>query len=159
MGRSFDRDLHRKSQLAGLAVLAPRGEEVGPGDNLGVLLDQRASLAFGQAAPNTKLHMVVERVGEALGDDGTTPTNNRRSPLRRSSNKEVVGIVGATPRFRYPLDAGFGLRLAAGVNGEWIHVGCYCPAVEYSGVRWATLASTIPARFGGVCPPGSRFAG
>src|SRR6516164_7654284 len=112
--------------LAGLAAIAPGGEKVGPGNHLGVLLDQRPPLALGQAAPNTPLHMVVERVGEALGDDETTPTNNSRSLLRLSASKEVVGIFGATPRFRYPLDAGFGLRLAAGVDAEWIHVGCSC---------------------------------
>src|ERR1700757_696439 len=69
--------------LAGLAAPAPGGEEVGPRDHLGVISDQRPPLAFGQAAPDAELHMVVERVGEALGDDGTTPANDSRPLLRR----------------------------------------------------------------------------
>jgi hypothetical protein len=71
-----------------------------------VLLEQHPPLAFGHAAPNTKLHLVVERVGEALGDDGTMLANNSRFTLRRSMNEEFVGIGGATPRLRNPTRCG-----------------------------------------------------
>ena len=66
-GRGISRWLRR---LVGVAVLALGGEELRPGDHLRVLLEQRPPLAFGHAAPNTELHLVVECVGEALGDDG-----------------------------------------------------------------------------------------
>ena len=64
-----------------------------------MLLEQRPSLALGLAAPNTELHLVVERVGEALGSDRTVPANNSSMLLRGSANKELVGIDGASPRF------------------------------------------------------------
>jgi hypothetical protein len=70
-------------------VFALGGEELGPGVHLRVLLEQRVPLAFGHAAPDTELHLVVERVGEALGDDGTVSANNSRFPLRRSTNEPV----------------------------------------------------------------------
>ena len=72
-----------------------------------MLLEQRPPLALGLAAPNTELHLVVERVGEALGSDRTVPANNSRIPLRGSANKELVGLDGTTPRFGYPDDSGF----------------------------------------------------
>ena len=81
-------------------------EEVGPGFHLPVPLEQCPPLAFGHAAPDTELHLVVERVGEALGDDGTVPANSGRFPLRLSAYEQVVGIGGATPRLRHPRDAG-----------------------------------------------------
>jgi hypothetical protein len=52
-----------------------------------MLLEQRPPLAFGRAAPNTELHLVVERVGEALGPDGTVPANTSRFPLRPRTNR------------------------------------------------------------------------
>jgi len=52
-------------------VFALGGEELSPGVHLGVLLEQHAPLVFGHAAPDTELHLVVERVGVALGDDRT----------------------------------------------------------------------------------------
>src|ERR1700757_1512143 len=116
-------------RLVGVAVLALGGEELGPGDHLRVLLEQHPPLAFGHAAPNTELDLVVERVGEALGDDGTVPANNSRFPLRRSANKEFVGIGGETARLRHPRDAGFGY--SADVGGGCIHWILLC-AVEDS---------------------------
>jgi hypothetical protein len=72
-----------------------------------VLLEHHPPLAFGHASPNTKLHPVVERVGEAFGDDGTMLANNSRFTLRRSMNEEFVGIGGATtPRLRNPTRCG-----------------------------------------------------
>jgi hypothetical protein len=61
-----------------------------------VLLEQRPPLAFGHATPNTELDLVVERVGEALGNDGTVAAHRGRFPLRRSANEEFVGIGGQT---------------------------------------------------------------
>jgi hypothetical protein len=51
--------------------------------------------------------LVVERVGEAFGDDRTVPANKSCLPLRRSANKEFVGIDRAAPRPRHPPSPGF----------------------------------------------------
>ena len=77
-----------------------------------MLLEQRPPLAFGHAAPNTELHLVVERLGEALGDDRAVLANSSRFPLRRSTNEEFVGIDGTTPRLRHPRHVGFGRTTA-----------------------------------------------
>src|ERR1700739_2524259 len=98
-------------RTAGVAVvLRPGGEEFGPGLDLRMHLEQRPPLAFGHAAPDTELHLVVECVGGALDDDGTPPANRSRFPLFRSLNEHFVGISGETPRLRHPCDAGFGRR-------------------------------------------------
>src|SRR5262249_14043561 len=105
--------------------LAQGGEVFGPGDHLGVLLEQRPALAFGQAAPNAELHLIVERVGEALGPDGTLPANTGRLPLRRPANKQILGVAGPTERLRDPLDAGFcggGFEPPADVRVDCTHV-------------------------------------
>jgi hypothetical protein len=103
-------DGKRLRRFADVAVLALGGEELGPRINLGMLLEERPPLAFSHAPPDTELHLVVKRVGEALGDDGTVPADDSRLPLRRSANEQFVGIGGATPRPRHPRDAGFSRR-------------------------------------------------
>jgi hypothetical protein len=112
-----------------------------------VVLDQRAALAFGQAAPHTELHTVVERVGEALGDDWTTPANNSRSLLRRSANEEFVGIGGATQRLRDPRAAGYGLPAVVDVgriDGGYSFdpaAGVRQPGNDYSGAVQRCLSA------------------
>src|SRR5215212_6727446 len=86
---------------------------LGPGSHLRVSLQQRATFAFGHTAPDTELHLVVECLGGALGDDRTVPANCGRFSLRRSANEQSVGVGGATPRARHPRDAGFGRRNGA----------------------------------------------
>src|SRR4051812_17283509 len=78
-------------RFADVAVLAVR-EEFGPRFDVGMPLDQRPPLTFRRAAPDTELHLVVKRIGEAFGDDGTVPADDCRLPLRRSANEELVGI-------------------------------------------------------------------
>ena len=70
-----------------------------------MLPEQRSPLAFGHAAPHTELHLVVKRVGEALGGHQTRPANRRGVPLRRSADEQIVGIGEATPRLQHPADA------------------------------------------------------
>ena len=70
-------------------------------------LEQRPALAFGHAAPDTELDLVVERVGEALDDHGTPPADHRRFPLRRATDEKLIGIGGATSRSRHPCGSAF----------------------------------------------------
>src|ERR1700739_5130666 len=82
--RSMHRHMWRPQHLGRLvpvpgdAVFALGGEELGPGNHLRVLLEQRSPLAFGHATPDAKLHLVVESVGGALGEDGTVSANRSR---------------------------------------------------------------------------------
>src|SRR5271155_1609148 len=78
--------------LINSSVSALDREEVGPGLHLPVPLEQCPPLAFGHAAPDTELNLVVERFGEALDGDRTMPADHGRFPLRSSTNEEFVGI-------------------------------------------------------------------
>jgi hypothetical protein len=98
-----------------------------------VLLEQHPPLAFGHAAPDTELHPVVERVGEALGDDRAVPTNDNRFPLRRAANEEFVGIDGATVRLRHPLTAVLGRGTTARTVVRNRHVVAEVVAVRCCG--------------------------
>ena len=81
---------------ADAAVLALGREEFGPGDDLGVLLEQGTTLALGHPAPDPELHAVVQGVGAALGDDRTMPTDHGGFALRRSTHEQLVGIRRST---------------------------------------------------------------
>jgi hypothetical protein len=69
------------------AVFALGGEELGPGNHLGVLLEQGATLAFGHAAPHAELDAVVEGVGAAFQDHRTMPADNGGFALRGASHE------------------------------------------------------------------------
>jgi hypothetical protein len=69
------------------AVLALGGEEPGPRIDMGMLLEERPPLTFSLAAPDTELHLVVERVGEALRGDGTVPADDSHFSLLSSGTK------------------------------------------------------------------------
>ena len=109
-------------------------------------LEQGPPLAFGHAAPNTELDLVVERVGEALGDDGTVPAKGSRFPLCRPANEEFVGIGGATQCLRPPFGAGFGHP--ADVGGACIHVEHSC--------AWLKTPVRVFCR---CSPPGKHYSG
>ena len=64
-----------------------------------MLPDELSALTLGHAAPDPELNPVVERVGEALGDDGALATYQCRSVLRRAADEEFVGISGSAPGF------------------------------------------------------------
>ena len=68
-------------------MLALGGEELGPGNDLGVLLEQCATLAFGHTAPNPEFDTVVEGVGAAFQDHRTMSTDHSRFALRCSPDK------------------------------------------------------------------------
>jgi hypothetical protein len=88
-------------------LLATAGEVLRPGLHLGMLPDELPALTFGHPAPDPELNPVVECVGQALGNDGTMPTYQSRSFLRRTSDEELVWIGGPTQRFRNPGNATF----------------------------------------------------
>lgn len=78
-------------------MFALRGEELGPGDHLGVLLEQGATLAFGHAAPHAELDTVVEGIGAAFQDYRAVAANDRGFALGSPTYEEFVGIGLAAP--------------------------------------------------------------
>ena len=57
-------------------MFALGGEEVGPGDHLGVLLEQSPALALSHATPDTELDAIVECVGAAFEDHRAVPADH-----------------------------------------------------------------------------------
>ena len=94
----------------GATVLALGGEEVGPGNHLGVLLEQGAALAFGHATPDTELDAVIQSIGATFENHRAMPADNGGLALRRTTYEEFIGIGLAASRLGYPCDAGLGLR-------------------------------------------------
>jgi hypothetical protein len=68
-------------------MFALGGEEVGPGHDLGVLLEQCAALALGHSAPDTELDAVVEGVGAAFQDHGTMSADDGGFALRGTADE------------------------------------------------------------------------
>ena len=95
--------------LDGAAVFALGGEELGPGNHLGMLLEQGAALTFGHAAPDAELDAVVEGVGAAFEDHRTVPADHGGFALRGAAHEQFVGIGLAASGLGYPGDAGLGL--------------------------------------------------
>ena len=104
-------------ELANAAVLALGGEELGPGNHLGVLLEQGATLTLGHATPHAELHPVVQGVGAALGDHRAVPANDRGLALRGATHEEFIGIRPAAASLGHPRDTGFGFcAMDGGLN-------------------------------------------
>jgi hypothetical protein len=91
-------------------MFALGGEEVSPGDHLGVLLQQSATLALGHATPDTELDAVVEGVGATLLDHRAVAADHGRLALCGAANEEFIGIGLAAPCLRDPRDASFRFR-------------------------------------------------
>ncbi len=68
-------------------MFALGGEEVGPGNNFGVLLEQCAALALGHPAPDAELDAVVEGVGAAFEDHRAVPADHRGFALGGAADK------------------------------------------------------------------------
>lgn len=83
--------------LASSTVFALSGKEVGPGDDLGMLLEQGAALTLGHASPDAELHSIVQRVSAALGDDGAMPADHRGFALGSAADEQFIRIRLATP--------------------------------------------------------------
>jgi hypothetical protein len=90
-------------------VFALGGEELGPGNHLGVLFEQGATLAFGHAAPYAELDAVVQGVGAAFKDHRAVPADHRGFALRGAPHEKFVWICLAASGLGYPSDAGLGL--------------------------------------------------
>ena len=91
-------------------MFALGGEELGPGNHLGVLLEQGAALAFGHAAPDAEFDAVIEGVGATFQNHRTVPTDHGCFALGGAADKEFVGIGLAASSLGYPGDTGLGLR-------------------------------------------------
>jgi hypothetical protein len=92
-------------------VLALGGEEFRPGDDLGVLLEQGATLTLGHAAPDAELDSIVQGVGAAFGHHRTVSTDHRGLTLRGTPNKKFVRVGRAAAGLGNPGNPG--LRLGA----------------------------------------------
>lgn len=68
-------------------MFALGGEEVCPGDHLGVLLEQCAALAFRHAAPDAELNAVIQCVGATFGDHRAVPADHRGFALSRTADE------------------------------------------------------------------------
>jgi len=90
-------------------VFALGGEEIGPGNHLGVLLEQRAALTFGHAAPNAELDAVVQGIGTTLENHRTVPANDGGFALGRAADEKFVWIGLTASSLGYPGDTSLGL--------------------------------------------------
>ena len=75
-----------------------------------MLLEQGATLTLGHSTPDPELHPVVQRVGAALHDDRTVPTDHRSLTLRSTAHEQLIGIGGPADGLRHPGDSGFPVR-------------------------------------------------
>ena len=85
-------------------------EEVSPGNDLGVLLEQGTALAFGHAAPDTEFDAVIECIGAAFEDHRAVAADDGGLALYGTADEELIGIGLPASSLGYPGDTGFGLR-------------------------------------------------
>jgi hypothetical protein len=90
-------------------VFALGGEEVCPGNHLGVLLEKGAALAFGHATPDAELDAVIQGVGATLEDHGAMTADDGGFALCCATYEEFVGIGLTASSLGYPGDTGLGL--------------------------------------------------
>jgi hypothetical protein len=91
-------------------VFALGGEELGPGNHLGVLLEQGAALAFGHATPDAEFDAVIQGVGATFENHGTVSADDGGLALGGAAYEEFIGIGLAASSLGYPGDTGLGLR-------------------------------------------------
>ena len=91
-------------------MLALGCEELGPGNDLGMLLEQSAALAFGHATPHAEFDAVVQRVGTAFEDHRAVPADDGGLALGGASYEEFIWIGLAASSLGHPGDTGLGLR-------------------------------------------------
>ena len=95
-------------------MFALGGEEVGPGDHLGVLLEQCPALALGHATPDTELDAIVEGVGAAFEDHRAVPADDCGLALGGSTHEKLIGVCLPAARLRNPRNPGLGLSSGGG---------------------------------------------
>ena len=90
-------------------MFALGGKELGPGNDLGVLLEKGAALAFGHAAPDTEFDAVVEGIGATFENHRTVTADDGGFALRCAANEEFIRIGLAASSLGHPRDTGLGL--------------------------------------------------
>ena len=90
-------------------MFALGGEELGPGNDLGVLLEQCTALAFGHAAPDPEFDTIIEGVGAAFQYHRAMSTDHGGFALGGAPDEKFVRIGLAATGLGYPGDAGLGL--------------------------------------------------
>jgi hypothetical protein len=118
--------------LDGAAMFALGGEEVGPGNHFGVLLEQRATLTLGHPAPDTEFDPVVEGIGAALEDHRAMPADDGGFALGRTADEQFVGVGLPATSLRHPRDTGLGLCALDRTGGKR---GSSCPARNWPCAR------------------------
>jgi hypothetical protein len=91
-------------------VFALGGEKLCPRNDLGMLLEQGAALAFGHAAPDAEFDAVVERVGATFENYRTVTADDGGFALRCAAYEEFIRIGLAATSLGYPSDTGLGFR-------------------------------------------------
>ena len=89
-------------------MFALGSKELSPGNDLGVLLEKGAALAFGHAAPDTEFDAVVEGIRATLQNHRTVTADDGGFALRRAAYEEFIGIGLTTAGLGHPSDTGFG---------------------------------------------------
>lgn len=112
-------------------MFALGGEEVGPGNNFGVLLEQGTALPLGHTAPNPELDPIVQCVGPALEDHRTVSTDHRGFALGRATDEQFVRISLPATRLRHPRNPSLGF-------------GSVCQTVSRVGRGRSRLARDCP---------------
>src|SRR5690606_30836190 len=77
-------------------------EEVGPGADLGVLLEQCAPLTLGHPAPDTEFNAVVQCIGAALQEDRAVAADGRGLTLRGPADEQLVRVDVLAPGLGHP---------------------------------------------------------
>ena len=90
-------------------MFALGGKEFCPGNDLWVLLEQGATLAFGHAAPDAEFDAIIKGVGATFEDHRTVPADDRSFALGSAAHEEFVRIGLATARLGHPCNTGLGL--------------------------------------------------
>ena len=91
-------------------MFALGAEEVGPGNDLGVLFEQCATLTFGHPTPDPELDAVVEGIGTAFQNHGAVPADDRGFALGGSADEQFVRVRLSTAGLSHPGNPGLGLR-------------------------------------------------
>jgi hypothetical protein len=90
-------------------VFALGGEEVSPGNDLGVLLEQRAALTLGHPTPDAELDAIVERIRATLQDHRAVSADHGGFALGGSADEQLIGVGLSTSGLGNPRNAGLGL--------------------------------------------------
>ena len=89
-------------------MFALGGEKLCPRNDLGVLLEQGAPLAFGHAAPDTEFDAVVKGVGATFENHRTVTADDGGFALRCAAYEEFIGIGLTATGLGHPSDTGLG---------------------------------------------------